>query len=265
MNASPPPAFPEGITGVQKLRAYAVHLYTASGVVCAFLAAAEICALQPDPRRVFVWLAVAGLIDSTDGPLARRWQVKSRAPRIAGRTLDDIIDYLTYTFLPLLLVWRLQWLPSPAGLWTALAMVVSLFGFANTTAKQEDEGFFLGFPSYWNVFAFYTGLWYVHYGPVMPVVVLVLLTVLTVLPVRFLYPNLAPRPWRWPLIVGAWVWLGLLLALLPHFPIVPAWLMWVSLVYPGLYIGLSVYLDRLTRTRRPGHHAHAGESDAESP
>ena len=90
MNASPPSAFPEVVTGGQKLRAYAVHLYTASVVVCAFLAAAEICALQPDPRRVFVWLAVAGLIDATEGLLARRWQVKSRAPQIAGRPLDDI-------------------------------------------------------------------------------------------------------------------------------------------------------------------------------
>src|SRR5688500_17532622 len=126
LGASPPPA-PAAVTFGQKLLAHMVHLYTASGVAFAFLAAAEICAPQPDPRWVFVWLAVAGLIDATDGPLARRWQVKSRTPQVAGRTIDDIVDYLTYTFLPLLLVWRLQWLPPPAGLWTVLAMVASLF------------------------------------------------------------------------------------------------------------------------------------------
>jgi phosphatidylcholine synthase len=251
LGASPPPA-PAAVTFGQKLRAHMVHLYTASGVAFAFLAAAEICAPQPDPRWVFVWLAVAGLIDATDGPLARRWQVKSRTPQVAGRTIDDIVDYLTYTFLPLLLVWRLQWLPPPAGLWTVLAMVASLFGFANTGAKQEEDGFFLGFPSYWNIFAFYTGLWYTHYGPLFPAAVLVLLTVLTVLPVRFLYPNLAPWPWRWPLVVGAFVWLGLLLTLLPRFPALPPWLVWVSLVYPALYTGLSVYLDLMTRNRRHG-------------
>jgi phosphatidylcholine synthase len=252
LDASPSPATPIVGTFGQKLRAHVVHLYTASGVVFAFLSAAEICAPQPDPRWVFVWLAVAGLIDATDGPLARYWQVKSRAPQIAGRTIDDIVDYLTYTFLPLLLVWRLQWLPPPAGLWAVLAMVASLFGFANTGAKQEGDGFFLGFPSYWNIFAFYTGLWYPHSGPVMPAVVLVLLAVLTVVPVRFLYPNLAPRPWRWPLLVGALVWLGLLLAMLPYFPVVPPWLVWVSLIYPGWYTGLSIYLDLVTRLRRHG-------------
>jgi phosphatidylcholine synthase len=153
MHTPPQQVTTEPVTLGQKLRAYSVHVYTASGVVFAFLAAAEVCAPQPDPRRVFVWLIVAVLIDATDGPLARYWHVKIRAARINGRTIDDIVDYLTFTFIPLLLVWRLQWLPQPAELWVAAALVASLFGFANTGIKQESEGFFLGFPSYWNVYA----------------------------------------------------------------------------------------------------------------
>jgi phosphatidylcholine synthase len=232
-----------------KVRAYAVHLYTASGIVFAFLAAAELCARQPDPRWVFLWLTIAVLIDCTDGPLARRWHVKRYAKRIDGRTIDDIVDYITYTFLPLLLVWRMQWLPSPAGLWVAPAMVVSLLGFANTGAKQEEEGFFLGFPSYWNVFAFYAGLWSTHYGPYVPAVILAVLTLLTILPIRFVYPNLAVQPWKWILWLVTALWLGLLLVILPLYPAVPAWLMWMSLMYPGFYSLLSVYLDRLARSR----------------
>jgi phosphatidylcholine synthase len=237
-------------TFAQQLRAYSVHLYTAAGVVFAFLAAAELCAPHPDPRRVFLWLIIAVLIDATDGPLARHWHVKSRAPRINGRTIDDIVDYLTYTFIPLLLVWRLQWLPPPAELWITAAMITSLFGFANTGIKQEQEGFFLGFPSLWNVYAFYAGLWFPHYGSFVPAIVLGLLSVLTVLPVRFLYPNLMPRPWRRLLIVAAIGWLGVLLLILPDYPATPAWLVWVSLSYPGLYVGLSIYLDIVTRLRR---------------
>jgi phosphatidylcholine synthase len=242
--ASPPAA---------RARAYAVHAFTASGVVFAFLAAAETCAPSPDPRRVFLYLAVQVLIDAADGPLARRWKVKLHAPRIDGRTIDDIVDYLTYTFVPLLLVWRMGWVPAPAALWVAPAMVASLFGFANTGAKDERAGFFLGFPSYWNIVAFYVGLWHPVAGPWPGALLIAALTVLTVLPVRFVYPNLAPHPWRWPTLIGALVWTGMLAAMLPVYPNVPAWLGATSLVYPVLYTVLSAALDARERRRRPAN------------
>ena len=225
-----------------RARAAAVHLYTASGVVLAFLATAEICAPAPDPRAVFLLLALAVLVDATDGPLARRWEVKRWLPRIQGRTIDDIVDYLTYTFVPLLLVWRMGWVPEPGELWIVPALVASLFGFANTGIKDEAGGFFLGFPSYWNVVAFYAGPLYHHYGSAPNAAALLLLAVATLLPLRFLYPNLAPRPWRVPVVVGALLWLGAMLAMLPDYPRVPAWALWLSLVYPGFYVALSFRL-----------------------
>ena len=234
----------------QKLRAHLVHVYTASGVVFSFLAAAEICSPTPDPRWVFVWLIVAVLIDATDGPLARRCHVKFRAPRFDGRTIDDIVDYQTFTLLPLLLVWRMGWLPAPAMLFILPALIVSLLGFANTLAKQEEEGFFLGFPSYWNIYAFYAGIWSVGYSSAISAVVIVVLTGLTVAPVRFIYPNLAPHPWRLPLLAGAVVWTGIVLAMLPSYPHVPPAVMWISLAYPVLYTAASVHLDLKERRRR---------------
>ena len=176
-----------------RFRAALVHLYTASGVLLAFLATAEICTPAPDVRVVFVLLAAAVLIDATDGTLARRWEVKRWLPGIDGRTIDDLVDYLTYTFVPLLLIWRMGWLPEPAFVWVAPALIASLFGFANTGAKDESGGFFLGFPSYWNVVAFYAGLAHRYYGPWVNAIAVLFLALLTVLPVRFLYPTLAPR------------------------------------------------------------------------
>src|ERR671916_535213 len=158
-----------------------------------FAATIEVCSAAPDPRLVFLLLAAAVLVDATDGPLARRADVKRRLPFIDGRTIDDIVDYLTFTFVPLLLVWRMGWLPEPAIIWIAPALVASLFGFANTAAKDEAGGFFLGFPSYWNVVAFYAGFSYYLYGPWVNAAVLLLFSLMTVLPVRFLYPNLTPR------------------------------------------------------------------------
>jgi phosphatidylcholine synthase len=228
----------------QVLRAVLVHLYTASGVLFAMYVAMELTAPAPDPRRMFLALAVAVVIDATDGTLARRWQVKRVLPAIDGRTIDDIVDYLTYVFLPLLLIWRMGWVPAPGWVWIAPALIASLFGFANTGAKDETGGFFLGFPSYWNVVAFYAGFVDRLYGLWVNGALLLLLALLTVLPVRFLYPNLAPRPWRGPVLAGAIVWLGAMLWLLRDYPGAPAALVWASLLYPAFYVGLSLRLGR---------------------
>jgi phosphatidylcholine synthase len=225
-----------------RVRAAGVHLYTASGVALAFLATIEICSNAPDLGAVFLLLALAVLVDATDGPLARRWEVKRALPVIDGRTIDDIVDYLTYTFVPLLLVWRMEWVPAPAVAWIAPALVASLFGFANTGIKDEAGGFFLGFPSYWNVVAFYAGPLHHLYGATINAAILLLLALATLLPLRFIYPNLAPRPWRVPVILGALLWLAAMLAMLPDYPRVPAWALWLSLAYPAFYVGLSFRL-----------------------
>ncbi|HET7230831.1 MAG TPA: hypothetical protein VFJ16_12555 [Longimicrobium sp.] len=243
------PAVERGTPG-QRARAYAVHVFTASGVALAFWAAMEACRADPNPRLVFALLVATVVIDAADGPLARAWEVKRWAPAIDGRTIDDIVDYLTYTFLPLLLVWRMGWVPAPGALWIIPALIVSLFGFANEGAKDEAGGFFLGFPSYWNVAAFYAGIIHHFFGPWPNAVMLLGLAVLTVAPVRFLYPNLAPRPWKLPLIAGAIVWTVILLALLVlPYPRVPGWLVLLSLVYPAFYTLLSAYLARRGGTR----------------
>jgi phosphatidylcholine synthase len=236
---------------VRRARAFSVHVLTASGIAFDLLAVTEILRPDPHPRRVFLLLLVPVVIDAVDGPLARRWDVKRWAATIDGRTIDDIVDYLTFTFVPLLLVWRMGWLPAPAAVYVTVALVASLFGFAHREAKQEDAGFFRGFPSYWNAYAFYAGLWAVAHGPALPAVALLALSALTVLPVRFLHPNLAPRPWRVPLLAGAATWAALLLAMLPSYPRPSAALVWASLVYPAFYAALSVALDVRARRVKP--------------
>ena len=233
-----------------RTRAYAVHLLTASGVVAAFLAAVELFDDAPDERVVFAWLVAAVVIDAVDGPLARAWDVKRLAAQIDGRTIDDIVDYLTFTFIPLLLVWRMGWVPFAPGLlgaaWIVPALVTSLLGFANVGAKDEAAGYFRGFPSYWNIAAFYAGLAFHGLGETgqwLNGVVLLALAVLTVSPVRFLYPNLTPRPWKLPVMLGATVWLAVLLAMLLVYRRAPGWLVGVSLIYPAFYVTLSILLD----------------------
>jgi phosphatidylcholine synthase len=233
-----------------RARAYAVHLFTASGAVAAFLAVAELFGGAPDERVVFAWLVVAVVIDAVDGPLARAWHVKRFAPEINGRTIDDIVDYLTFTFIPLLLVWRMGWVPFAPGIpgvaWIAPALIASLLSFANVGAKDEAAGYFRGFPSYWNVAAFYAGLAFYAFGETgqwLNGIALLALAALTLAPVRFLYPNLAPRPWKLPVLLGAVAWLAILLAMLPVYRQAPGWAVGVSLVYPVFYVVLSIAID----------------------
>jgi phosphatidylcholine synthase len=230
----------------QKLLAYAVHAYTATGLLCGALIAAEIVA--ENYRDAFLWMIVAVLIDATDGPFARKFRVKEVVPHIDGRKLDDIVDYLNYTFLPLLMIGRAGWLPSPSWFWTSIPLVASVFAFVHTGAKEEVNGFFLGFPSYWNVFAFYTAVWFSRFGTGIVLAIALALSGLSFLPVRFVYPNKAPR-WRRFFIVGGLAWLAVLSAILWYYPDqpVPRILLWLSAVYPLLYVTASVYLDRRLR------------------
>ena len=233
-----------------RVKAYGVHVYTALGFVCSLLALRSIFA--SDYRGAYLWLIVAFVIDASDGTLARRFGTKKYAGRIDGRKLDDIVDYLNYTFIPIVLLVHAGWIPEPVWLWASLPLLGSGFAFSNVGAKEEDNGFFLGFPSYWNVFAFYTDVCFRYLGTGVIVGAIVLLSVLSVLPVRFVYPSHAPR-WKRLFVAGGLVWFGLVCAVLLQYD--PAggpdpYLVGASLAYPMLYIVLSFYLDiRLPRAK----------------
>lgn len=221
-----------------------VHFYTASGLLWAILTAFAIAG--NDYRWACIWMVVALIVDSTDGVLARRARVKEVVPGIDGRKLDDIIDYLNYSFLPLLMMGWAGWIPEPRVLWMLIPLLASIFAFCNTRAKEEDAGFFVGFPSYWNVVSIYVAVWLSKYSPGITLFFILLFTVMTVMPLRFVYPSHARR-WRAFFIGGALVWVALVFWMLALYPSTPESLVWISLLYPALYMGLSIYLDFSSR------------------
>lgn len=232
----------------RRTAAYAVHGLTASGIAFMFLAAAEMTRPEVSPRRVFLWFVLATLVDAIDGPLARLAQTKRYAHNVSGRTIDDLVDYLGFAFLPLMLIWRMGWLPGGGvgATVTVLAMMASLIGFAHRHAKDEEAGFFRGFPSYWNIIALYAGLAATGMGAAGPwfnAVLLLALAAMTVSPVWLIYPNLAPLKWKPLVLYGSYAWALMLLAMLPYYPAsVPSWAVLVSLVYPAFYLALSLTL-----------------------
>ena len=167
-----------------KIAAWAVHGFTASGAVLGFLAIISI--LNNDLVGAFLWLGLALLIDGIDGSLARKIGVLDKTPNIDGNTLDNVIDYLNYVIIPALMIYWFQMVPNgweiilPAGMFA-----VSLYTFANMNMKTNDY-YFSGFPAVWNIVVLYFYILNTH--SIINVIVILLLFILTFVPIKFVHP-----------------------------------------------------------------------------
>lgn len=218
----------------QRIAAWAVHLLTAIGSVLGVLALWEVG--RGDYAQASIWMLTAMSIDAVDGTLARRARVSEVVPRIDGRRLDDIVDYLNFAIVPIVFL-----LAGGFVHWTVatLPTIASAYGFAQVDAKTDDD-FFLGFPSYWNVLAIY--LWLLDMSPAWSTAWVVGLGFLVFVPVKYCYPSKLRR-FRAPMVAAGvlWVWV---LAFVIWFPEPAArWrLVEVSLVYPAAYFAMSAWL-----------------------
>ncbi len=227
-----------------RVGAGAVHVYTASGVVIALLIV--LAALEGAATRA-LWLGLAALvIDGTDGTLARRLRVWETLPWFDGRRLDDIVDYLTYVFAPVLLLWIGDYVPDGAAgvVVAAMPLLASSYQFCRVDAKTDDH-FFLGFPSYWNVVAFYVIVF--QLSPAVVSALLVACSLLVFVPIRYLYPSRTAAFRRLTLVLtGLWLvcYAVILLQLPAPHPLATVY----SVLYLMYYLGLSVYLTLRARS-----------------
>ena len=201
----------DGFMTIQ-MRALSVHLLTATGAVFAMLA--MLAAVNAKWDLMFLWLVVAFFVDGIDGPLARKYDVKTNAPQFDGVLLDLIIDYLTYVFIPAFALFASGLMAGWTG-WVAIIVITfaSAMYFADTRMKTEDNSF-SGFPGCWNmvvlvIFALEPNFW----------VSLALVTVLAAamfLPLKFVHPVRTAR-WRVVTLPVALAWTGF-----------AAWAAWVD-------------------------------------
>jgi phosphatidylcholine synthase len=218
--------------------AVSVHAYTATGALLAWLALRS--AWDHDPRTALLWLCVAVFVDATDGVAARAFDVRRHAAWIDGARLDDIVDFLTFVFVPMAILWEQQLLAGWSGLVAVAAVLVSSgLGFSNLHAKTLDH-FFTGWPSYWNLIAVYALAW--RWSQATTTVVLVVLAVLVFVPLKYVYPSRTETMMRPTLLLGA-IWAVQMLLTIWWLPEVPAWLRWSGLAYPIYYFGLSLVLN----------------------
>src|ERR1043165_1541086 len=237
----------------RKLLAWCVHGYTALGLVAAGGIAIAIYDGTPASYRfAFLLMLLATLVDATDCMLARWVKVKEVLPSFDGRRLDDLIDFQTYTSLPLLLIWRAELVPVEWQACLLAPLLASAYGFCQVSAKTDD-GYFLGFPSYWNIIAFY--LYVLHPPAWISLSVLWFFALMTFVPARYLYPTHRGRLNRWTNQFGA-IWAILLIGIVWRLPDqnvrqaadanlvdpLTRWLALISLLFPIYYLGVSWYI-----------------------
>ncbi|MGR3493708.1 CDP-alcohol phosphatidyltransferase family protein [Citreimonas sp.] len=225
-------------------KALLVHLFTATGAVFAMLA--MLAAVQAAWSIMFLWLVIAFAVDGVDGPLARKYDVKTNAPRFDGVLLDLIIDYLTYTFIPAFALFQSGLLPGWTG-WFAIILITfaSAMYFADARMKTSDNSFH-GFPGCWNMlvivlFAVEPDFW-------VTLSIVSVLAVAMFLPLKFIHPVRTKR-WRklsLPIAL-AWTCFAGWAAWVEFHP--ESWALW-GLVATSIYLGLVGIVQQIVPERR---------------
>lgn len=211
-------------------KALAVHYLTATGAVFAMLA--MLAAVDANWSLMFLWLVVAFLVDGIDGPLARKYDVKTNAPIFDGVLLDLIIDYLTYVFIPAFALYKSGLMDGWSG-WVALIVITftAALYFADTRMKTNDYSF-RGFPGCFNMLVLVLFALSPHWSVCLLLVAVLSATMF--LPVKFVHPVRTER-WRMITLPMALAW-----------TIFAGWAAWVDFhpatwAHYGLII-TSVYL-----------------------
>jgi phosphatidylcholine synthase len=165
-------------------RAFAVHVFTATGAAIAFLAL--ILATGEHWAAMFFCLGGALIVDGLDGPLARAFKVAVVLPRWSGETLDIVVDFVTYVFVPAYAIAASGMLPRalaiPAGV---IVVICGALYFADRNMKTPDN-YFRGFPVLWNLAAFY--IYLLEPTEWLTAAIVAALAILTFTPIKFLHP-----------------------------------------------------------------------------
>ncbi|MGA9081935.1 MAG: CDP-alcohol phosphatidyltransferase family protein [Pseudolabrys sp.] len=213
------------MTRFVRARAFTVHIFTATGAALAFLAL--ILATGGHWAAMFLCLGLALVVDGADGPIARAFDVQNVLPRWSGDTLDLVVDFTTYVFVPAYAIAASGLLPQILAIPAGIVVVISgALYFADREMKTKDN-YFRGFPAVWNLAAFY--LYLLEPPEWAAVIAVAVLAGLSFAPIKFLHP-LRVQHWRNFNIVLLAVWAVL------------AFVAIIQDLSPGLYVTLPLSL-----------------------
>jgi len=198
-------------SGVRRVAAFSVHIFTALGAGLALMALLE--AVREHWAAMFGWLGVALVIDAIDGPVARRLDVTRLQPNWSGDILDLVVDFVTYVFVPAYAITASGLLLTPTAPLLGIGIAVSgALYFADRRMKSEDNHF-RGFPGLWNVAAFY--LFLLQPPAILASLAIALLIGLTFAPFYVVHPVRVVRL-RWLTLSLIALWAVLTVITLHH-------------------------------------------------
>jgi phosphatidylcholine synthase len=225
---------------LQRVLAWGVHVFTASGAVTGFMTLISIAA--GNFRAALLWMALSIVIDSLDGALARLVHVSQVLPRYDGKMLDWVIDWVNYVFLPAYFFYSAGLVAPEFRIACVIGILLSSsYHFGNKNAVTE-QGHFRGFPAFWNMVVFY--LFISQLGPRWNLGLTAAVCALHFSPIHFVYPTRMHRfrgvVWSAVLVaIGAGVCIAL------QYPVVNPWLLASTLVSISLLGTASLWVTYL--------------------
>jgi phosphatidylcholine synthase len=223
--------------------AWAVHGFTALGIVAAMLALRDV--LVERPSYAIMWLLLTLLIDGVDGPIARALEVERRVPLLDGFLLDLIIDYVTCVIVPACFMYEFEVVPQDNFGVAVLCVMVftSAIWFARKDMMTEDN-WFRGFPAAWNIIAPVMYLMEAREGVGATITLVLSALCLTNMP----FPHIArARFMRYYTWAGATCWIGGVavgMFTLPHHYYFVRILLYVGSSYFIALAGIRAWHDR---------------------
>ena len=225
----------------EKYAGILVHLLTGFGIVAGFFAL--IAVMNSSQKEAFLWLGLAFLIDSIDGTLARKFNVKKNLPNIDGQMLDSIIDFFNYVIIPSIMIYWFRYVPDQfLVLIPAILILISIYSYVNLNILTNDN-YYNGFPAIWNVVVLYFYIF--GTSQYINLIFLIILIFLKFSPLKCIHP-LRVKKFRSLSIFFAIIWFinSVLLIVIKDLninPVYEVFLMFLWVVSNIYFISVSIF------------------------
>ena len=226
----------EGATFLQKTAAWAVHIFTASGMLSAFMALVAID--NGEWKECWLWLLLCLVIDGVDGTFARMAKVNVVLPQIEGKYIDYVIDFATYAIIPAFFFYKVGMTSDALMPFAIATMLLSAALYYGKSDMTGGEAYFVGFPVLWNMVVFLL-FFIVDLNPVWSFIVVLCFGILHFIPLKYAYPSQAKR-FFWAHMGATFLACAGAIAVLYHYPKVPDWSRYVVLAVMFWFFAMAV-------------------------